>query len=108
MKSEYPYLLTHSEPTKKKKNIYQILCPICEKNVKVDQGKQHLELCKERAEINKRLCDLDNKLSDIVFQAFKNMKTIQKTLIVDNKQYLKLKTKFNVKSVTSRNERPFL
>lgn len=66
-----------------KREIYQILCPICEKNVKMDQGKQHLELCKEMAELNNRLCDLDNKLGDVVFQAFKNMKTIQKSLGVD-------------------------
>lgn len=58
-------------------------CKICESSVKTEKFKSHIELCRKKAELNKRLKELDNKINDSIFYAFMEAKTLQKTLVVE-------------------------
>jgi len=81
-----------AEVEKKYQNL-EIVCKICENKIKIEKMKKHSELCRIKNESNKEIKDQDNKISEIVFNAFLKSRNLDTSLRVD-----KYPTKFFMKS----------
>lgn len=67
----------------KKHNNEEVICKMCEMDMKMSTFEQHIELCKKKAELQKYINQLDNKLSNVILQAFIEARTIQRNLNVN-------------------------
>ncbi len=83
---------TRAEVEKKYQNL-EIVCKICENKIKIEKMKKHSELCRIKNESNKEIKDQDNKISEIVFNAFLKGRNLDTTLRVDKNNYNKLRNK---------------
>jgi len=60
-----------------------VVCKICSLELKIDIAKEHLDLCKNRAELNQETKNLDKKFAEFVMEAFIKSKNINTKLILD-------------------------
>jgi len=81
-----------AEVEKKYQNL-EIVCKICENKIKIEKMKKHSELCRIKNESNKEIKDQDNKISEIVFNAFLKSRNLDTSLRVDKINYNKLRNK---------------
>jgi len=67
----------------KKYQKYEIVCKICEEKIQIEKMKEHSFLCRIRFEANKEMKDVDNKIGDIIFEAYMKGKELETSLRID-------------------------
>jgi hypothetical protein len=60
-----------------------LICTICEKAISVKDFRKHLELCRDKSELQKEIVEIDGQISWVVLQAFMANKTLQRNIIYD-------------------------
>lgn len=60
-----------------------LICTICERAIPSRDFRKHLDLCRDKAELQKEIVEIDGQISWVVLQAFMTSKTLQRNIICD-------------------------